>query len=98
MTLRTGSAVLLKCDFGKAPQLTRMQTFAFLRFQPFERVKSDLEMLADAPTVELAGHARELDLSVQRLVRDAQQRAVGHTKAETIGRYGGRLHVKRHGA
>jgi hypothetical protein len=31
-------------------------------------------MLADALAVEFAGYAGELDLAVQRLVRDAQQR------------------------
>src|SRR5450759_5375295 len=98
MTLRTDSAVLLKCDFGKAPQLARMQPLPLLRFQFIERVEAYLEMLADPLTVEFTSHAGELDLSMQRFIRDAEQRAVGHAKAETIRCDGGRLHVKRDGA
>ena len=64
MTLRTDSAVLLKCDFGKAPKLTGMQPLPLLRFQFIERVEADLEMLADPSTVEFGSHSGELDLSM----------------------------------
>ena len=59
---------LLKCDFGKASELARMQALGFLLLEPFERLQADLEMLTDASPVEFAGHAGELDLAVQRLV------------------------------
>ena len=89
MGLRTDSAILLKCGFGKAPQLPRMQPLPFLCLQLFERIKANLEMLANLPAVELAGHPGELDVPVQRFIRDAQQRAVWHSKVEAIGRYCG---------
>ena len=92
------SAVLLKCDFDKAPKLTGMQLLPLLRFQFIERVEAYLKMLADPSTVEFTSYAGELDLSMQRFVRDAERRAVGHAKAETIRCDGGELHVKRDGA
>ncbi len=55
-------------------------------------------MLADALPVELSRHAGELDLAMQRLVGDAQQRSIGHAKAEAVGGNGGRFHVERDGA
>ena len=62
---------LLKCDFGKASELARMQAFGFLVLEPFERLQADLEMLTDASPVKFAGHACELYFAVQRLVGDA---------------------------
>lgn len=75
-----------------------MQALGFLLLEPLQRPQADLEMLADALPVELAGHACELDLAVQRLVGDAQQRAVGHAEAIAVGGDGRRLHVERDGA
>jgi hypothetical protein len=62
---------LLKREFGKASELARMQTLGFLVFEPLERLQADLQVLADALPVEFAGHARELDFTVKRLIRDA---------------------------
>src|ERR1700730_14285285 len=73
---------LLKRHLGKVAQLARMQPFALVRLQFFQRVEADLEMLPDTLAVELARHAGKLDLAVQRFVGDAQQRPVGHTKAK----------------
>ncbi len=47
---------------------------------PFEEVesgKADLQMLGDRRLVEGVCRARQFDLAVQRLVGDAEQRAVG---------------------
>src|SRR6266849_2323667 len=75
-----------------------MQPFRLLRLELLKRLEANLEMLIDSLPVELAGHAGQLDLSVQRLVRATEQRAVGHAEAKAIGGDGCRLHVKRDGA
>jgi hypothetical protein len=46
---------------------------------------ADLHMLLDRALVEAVGLARQLDLAVERLVRDAQQGAVGHAEAVALG-------------
>src|SRR4029453_2203945 len=85
---------LLKCDFGKASELARMQALGFLVLEPLERLQADLEMLTDASPVEFAGHAGELDFAVQRLVGDAQQGAVGNAEAIAVGGNRRGLHVE----
>ena len=45
-----------------------------------------LRCCADRALVEGVGRARQLDLAVQRLVGDAEQRAVGHAQAVALGR------------
>src|ERR1700753_1850434 len=74
--------VSLKRDFGEAAQLARMQALQLLLPQPLQRFQADLEMLADPLPIEIARHAGELDFTMQRLVRDAEQRAVGNAKAK----------------
>jgi hypothetical protein len=64
--------LLLKCHFGKASELAGMQPFECLRLQLLEGRQADLKMLVDALPVELPGHAGELDLAMQRFVRDAK--------------------------
>src|ERR1043165_1712020 len=86
---------LLKRDLGEAAQLARMQALRFLQLETFERPDPDLEVLADALAVELAGHAGELDLAMQRLVGNAKQRAVGNPKREAVGGDRRRLHIER---
>ena len=49
----------------------------------------------DRPLVEGVGLAGQLDLAVERLVGDAQQRAVGHAEAIALGGDGRRFHVDR---
>src|SRR3954447_12813929 len=85
---------LLKCDFGKASELARMQALGFLELEPLERLQADLEMLTDASPVEFAGHAGELDFAVQRLVGDAQQSPVGDAEAVAVGGNRRGLHVE----
>ena len=46
--------------------------------------------------IEAIGLTRQFDLAVQGLVRNAEQRAVGHTEAIALGRDRGRFHVNRH--
>src|SRR6266487_5497284 len=95
---RASSEMLLECDLGKASELARMQAFPFLGFELFQRPQADLKMLADPLPVEFAGHTSELDLAVKRLVRDAEQRAVGHAEAKAISGDRCRLHVERDSA
>ncbi len=52
--------------------------------QHVECRQSHLEMLRDGPVVERIGGARQLDLAVERLVGDAEQRAVGYAEAEAL--------------
>src|SRR2546427_9974781 len=75
-----------------------MQPFSSLRFELFECAQADLQVLADPLPIELASHAGELDLSVQRPVRNAEQCAVGYAEAEAVGGDGRRFHVQRNGA
>src|SRR5262245_32042793 len=90
-------ALLLKCDFGEASKLSRVEALALLRAQMLEGPQPNLEVLLDALAVEFAGHSRQLDFPVQRLIGNAQQRAVGHPKAEPVCGNGGRFHVERNG-
>ena len=69
-----------------------------LAAQRVERREADLQMLADRALVEGVGRARQLDLAVQRLVGDAEQRAVGHAQAIALRGDGAALHVDGDGA
>ena len=60
--------------------------------------KADLQMLGDRRLVESARRPRQLDLAMQRLVRDAKKRAVGHPQAKALGRNRAALHVDGDGA
>src|SRR4029077_14960846 len=80
---------------GKAPELPRVQPFPFLRLELLQRLETDLEVLSVSLGRELAGHARELDLAMQRLVRHAKQCAVGNPKTKAVRSDGGRFHVER---
>src|SRR5271168_4156896 len=75
-----------------------MQPLRFLMLEPLERLEADLEMLTNALAIKFAGHASKLDLAVKRLVRDAEQSAVGDAEAVAVGRDRRRLHVERNGA
>jgi hypothetical protein len=75
-----------------------MQAFPFLGFELFQRLQTDLQMLADALAVEFAGHAGELDFTVEGLIRDTEQGTVGHAEAEAVGGDCRRLHVERNSA
>ena len=66
--------------------------------QQFDGADADQQVLVHALAVEVVGHAGQLDLAVQRLVADAQQRAVGHAEAEAVGGNRRAFHVERHGA
>src|SRR5438477_358140 len=78
-------------------QLARMQALAAMP-QDLERREADLEMLADRAVVEARCGARQLDLAVQRLVGDAEQRAVRHAQPKSLRRDRARFHVDRYGA
>src|SRR5690606_13990193 len=69
---------LLECDLCQASQLARVQPFALLCPQRFQGSKPDFEVLLHPLTIKLARHAGQLDLAVQRLVGDAEERAVRH--------------------
>src|SRR6516225_3492917 len=74
-----------------------MESSSLQELQLSERVEADLQMLIDTLAVELPSHSGELDLAMQRLVRDAEQRAVRHAEPESIGRDRRRFHVERNG-
>ena len=78
-------------------QLARVQRLA-PRLQQLDRCEADLQMLRDGGLVERVGGARQLDLAVQRLVGDAQQRAVGHAQPEALRGDRAALHVDGDGA
>lgn len=75
---------LLERHLGEASELARMESIAFLRPHSLERVEPDIEMLPDALAIKFARHARELDLTVHRLIRDTQQCAVWDAEAKAI--------------
>ena len=49
-----------------------MESSSLQELQLSERVEADLQMLIEALAVELPSHTGELDLAMQRLVRDAE--------------------------
>ncbi len=95
---RRRGAPLLEGDFREAAQLAAVQPGHAAGTQDVDGAHADAQMLVHALAVEVVGHARQLDLAVQRLVGHAQQRAVGHAEAEAVGGDGGAFHVQRHGA
>lgn len=78
--------------FVKGAQLTRMEAIAF-GAQQVDGANTDLQMLGDRPFIEAVRLAGQLNLAVQRLVRDAEQRTVRHTEAVTLRGDGGALHI-----
>jgi hypothetical protein len=88
----------LERHLGKAAQLAAVQAARTLLAQQLDGPHADAQVLVDPLAVEVVGHAGQLDLAVQRLVADAQQRAVGHAEAEAVGGNGGAFHVQRHRA
>src|SRR5438105_10297165 len=90
--------LLLEGRFGKASKLARMQPLHRHFGQLLHRLDTDSKMLRHLPLVEFRRHAGQLQLAMQRLVGDAEQRAMGHPEAEAVGSDGGRLHVERDGS
>src|SRR6056297_277841 len=82
----------------EGPQFPGMDAFERHGTKRFHRPDSDQEMARHLRAVEVRRHAGKLQFAVQRLVGDAEQRAVGHPEAEAVGGDGGRLHVERDGA
>ncbi len=66
--------------------------------QQVDGPNADLQMLRDGPLIKAVGLTGELDLTVQRLVRDAEQRAVGDAEAIALGGDGRALHIDSHRA
>lgn len=71
---------------------------AALHFEHIKRRNTDIEMLAHGPLIERIRRARQLDLAMQRLVRHAKQRAIGHPKPEPLRRNRAALHIHRNRA
>src|SRR5664280_3748555 len=69
---------LLEGDLGEAAELAAMQLIDSPVAQQFDGPHADAQMLVDPLSIEMVRHAGQLDLAVQRLVADAQQRAVRH--------------------
>ena len=59
------------------------------------RAYADFEMLAHLRPVERRCHAGKLQLAMERLVRNAQQRSIGHAEAEAVCGDRRRFHVER---
>ena len=74
-----------------------MQPVAFIA-QAGDRFETDLQVSRDGLLVELVGLTRQLDLAVQRLVRNAQQSAIGNAEAVSLRGDRGALHLNRDGA
>ena len=66
-----------------------------LELQQRDGLDPDAQMLADRPLVEGVGLAGQLKLAVERLVRHAQQRPIGHAEAVALRGDGRRFHVDR---
>ena len=71
MRHRRNSGRVIAQKIRSRVSLRECKHFPLLRLQKLERLEAHLEMLSDSLAVEFAGHPRELDLSVQRLVREA---------------------------
>src|SRR5688572_22159276 len=67
-------------------------------FEDAQGLDADPEMLADRAFVEGVGLAGQLDLAVERLVRDAEQGPVRYPEPITLSGDGGRLHVDPDGS
>src|SRR6478752_5207761 len=78
-------------------QLSRMEAVAPL-FEKVESGEPDLQMLSDRRLVESACRARQLDLAMERLIRDAEQRAIGDPQPEALRGDGAAFHVDGDGA
>ena len=75
-----------------------MQAFPILSLEFLQRLQPDLEMLADTPAIEIGGHAGELYFTMEGLIRDAQEGAIRHAEAKSVGGDCCGLHVERDSA
>ena len=75
-----------------------MQAFPLLRLEFFQRFQTDLKVLPDTLAIELIGHTGELNFTMEWLVRDAEQGAIGHAEAEAVSCDRRRFHIERDGA
>ncbi len=73
----------------------RLCSLPALGAQVLAGADADLEVRADRLLVEVVGLAGQLDLAVERLVGDAQQRAVGDAEAIALRGDGGAFHLDR---
>src|SRR4051812_44261895 len=89
---------LLKRCLLEAPELARVESLRSHGAELFHGTDADLEVLIDLAAVEVRGHAGEFELAVQRFVRDAQERPVGHPEAEAVRGDRRRFHVEGDGA
>src|SRR5690606_16299132 len=81
----------------EAPQLARVQRVE-LATQQIQGGDADLKMLGHGSLVEGIGRTGQLDLAMQGLVRDTQQRAVGDPQPVSLGGDGAAFHIHRHRA
>src|SRR4051812_25568911 len=72
--------------FIEASQLAGMQGRA-LAPQNVERSQANLKVLANSPLVKGTRRTRQLDLPMQRLVGDTQQRPIRHTQRVALRRH-----------
>src|SRR5690606_11048100 len=88
---------LTERGFVEAAQLARVQRLHLIA-QQIQGRQADAQVLVHRSLIEGVGGAGQLDLAVQRLVRYAQQGAVGYAQTITLGGDGAAFHVHRHGA
>lgn len=88
---------LLKSYFGETAQLATVQTLCTTLSQKLNGTHADAQMLINAFTVKVIGHARQFDLSVQWFIAHAQKCAVRHTKAKPVCSDGRTLHIQGNG-
>src|SRR4051812_41610977 len=78
----------------EGPELAAVELVA-RQLELVDRGDADAQMLGDGAFVEAVGLARQLDLAMDRLVRDAEQGAVRHAETEALGGERRRFHVDR---
>ena len=80
-------------DLSETSELARMQAFPILGLELFQRPQPNLEMLANALTIEFAGHAGELYFTIaatKKPTLDTLFRWVDHGHWVDLGRRHGR--------
>jgi hypothetical protein len=71
--------------FVKGAQLARMQRLTVFS-KEVEGREADPQVLGNSALIKGARRSGKFDFSVQRLVRNAQERAIGHAQPEALRR------------
>src|SRR5690606_9283025 len=97
-----GSRDRLSCTSAERGLVERAQLAGMQRLstlpQQLKSLQSNLQMLPHRCLVKCVGRTRQFVLAVERLVRDAEESAVRHAEAISIGSDRAAFHVDRNGA